>query len=163
MTIHTVSKTHYEIINSSNESAGSLTYDNEQFSEATIKTTDRFKLQLIFTDVWAVFFNDGIRDKVMSNIRATAEGNYLVRLFYLRKKYLFNNIDNSQTSFRFLTAEGEELLKIKAIINTEVNWYFFSLYLNDADKSSYDPLLALLALHCANCSLGIMNGEPAAH
>ncbi len=57
-----------------------------------------------------------------------------------------------------LNADGEEVLAFLPTANWKTHAYNYGLQLNDEFKKETDSFHILQALHCAVCSMAMMNG-----
>lgn len=158
MTIYTVNKKKFELKNVEETVIGSIEYQSSNFSEAVVLLADTFNLQLIATGVWVTIFNDVAAEKVMTNIKVEAGGTMSIRKFYKRKKYTFKKSANWKLRFSLFNADGDELLTIVPTVNWKKESHDFNLQLNEDFENECDAFLILQALHCANCSLSMMQG-----
>lgn len=158
MTIYTVNKKKFELINTEQAIIGNIEYQDNSFSEGLIILADKFNLQLIATGVWVTIFNDGVSEKIMTNIKVEAGGTMSIRKFYKRKKYTFKKSTNWKLRFSLFNADGDELLTIVPIVNWKKESHDFNLQLNEDFEKECDAFLILQAIHCANCSLSMMQG-----
>ncbi len=158
MTICTVNKKIFELQNAEKVTLGSIEYQSSSFSQALIILADKFTLQLIATGVWVTIFNDGTAEKIMTNIKVEAGGTMSIRKFYKRKKYTFKKSANWKLRFSLFNADGDELLTIVPTVNWKKESHDFNLQLNEDFEKECDAFLILQALHCANCSLSMMEG-----
>ncbi|MBL0146903.1 MAG: hypothetical protein IPP48_15485 [Chitinophagaceae bacterium] len=158
MTIYTVNKKKFELKNVEETVIGSIEYQSSNFSEAVVLLADTFNLQLIATGVWVTIFNDVAAEKVMTNIKVEAGGTMSIRKFYKRKKYTFKKSANWKLRFSLFNADGDELLTIVPTVNWKNESHDFNLQLNEDFENECDAFLILQALHCANCSLSMMQG-----
>jgi hypothetical protein len=158
MTIYTVNKKKFELKSIEDEIIGGLEYQDSSFSEGEILLADRFVLQLISIGVWVTIFNDANADKVMTNIKVEVGGTMSIRKFYKRKKYTFKKSANWKLRFSLFNADGDELLTLVPTVNWKKESHDFNLQLNEDFEKECDAFLILQALHCANCSLSMMEG-----
>jgi hypothetical protein len=158
MTIYTVDKKIFELQNAEKVIIGSIKYQNSSFSQALIILADKFTLQLIATGVWVTIFNDTAAEKIMTNIKVESGGTMSIRKFYKRKKYTFKKSANWKLRFSLFNADGDELLTIVPTVNWKKESHDFNLQLNEDFEKECDAFLILQALHCANCSLSMMQG-----
>jgi hypothetical protein len=158
MIIDTVNKKRFEIKNAEKTVVGNIEYQNSSFSEGVIILEDKFNLQLIATGVWVTIFNEGVSEKIMTNIKVEAGGTMSIRKFYKRKKYTFKKSANWKLRFSLFNADGDELLTIIPTVNWQKESHDFNLQLNEDFEKECDAFLILQAVHCANCSLSMMQG-----
>jgi hypothetical protein len=158
MTINTVNKKRFELINTEQTVIGSIEYQNSDFSEGLILLADTFHIQLIAIGVWVTIFNTGSTEKIMTNIKVEAGGTMSIRKFYKRKKYSFRKSVNWKWRFSLFNVEGDELLSLIPTVNWKKESHDFNLQLNEDFEKECDAFLILQALHCANCSLSMMQG-----
>ncbi len=158
MTIYTVNNKKFELKSTNGEIIGSIEYQNSNYTEAVVLLTDEFSLQQISTGVWVTIFNDVVAEKIMTNIKVEAGGMMSIRKFYKRKKYTFKKSVNWKLRFSLFNVDGDELLTIVPTVNWQKQSHDFNLQLNEDFENECDAFLILQALHCANCSLSMMQG-----
>jgi hypothetical protein len=158
MTIYTVTKKRFELKSIEGAFTGSIEYQDSGFRKGIVVLADTFNLLQIATGVWVTIFNDGVAEKIMTNIKAEAGGTMSVRKFYKRKKYSFKKSANWKLRFSLFNADGDELLTLVPAVNWEKESHDFNLQLNEDFEKECDAFLILQALHCANCSLSMMQG-----
>lgn len=158
MTIKTINNKKFELLNTEEGVVGSIIYDNSSFNEGILTLADTFDLQQISTGVWVTIFNQDWTEKIMTNIKVEAGGIMSIRKFYKRKKYTFKKSENWKLRFSLFNADGDELLTLVPTVNWQKQSHDFNLQLNDDFEKECDAFLILQALHCANCSLSMMQG-----
>jgi hypothetical protein len=158
MTIYTDNKKRFELKNTEGVVIGNIEYQNSSFSKGVMILADTFNLQLIATGVWITIFNDVAAEKIMTNIKVEAGGTMSIRKFYKRKKYTFKKSANWKLRFSLFNADGDELLTLVPTVNWKKESHDFNLQLNEEFEKECDAFLILQALHCANCSLSMMEG-----
>jgi hypothetical protein len=158
MTIYTVNKQKFELKSVEDSLIGCIEYQSTHFSEALLVLVDKYYLQLIATGIWVTIFNDGVSEKVMTNIKVEIGGVMSIRKFYKRKKYTFKKSTNWKLRFTLCNADGDELLTLIPTVNWKKQSHDFNLQLNEDFEKECDAFLILQAVHCANCSLSMMEG-----
>lgn len=137
---------------------GSIEYKNTNYSEGEILLADKFNLQQIATGIWVTVFNGGGAEKIMTNIKVEPGGTMSIRKFYKRRKYSFKKSTNWKLRFSLFNVDGDELLTMVPTVNWKKESHDFNLQLNEDFEKECDSFLILQALHCANCSLSMMQG-----
>jgi hypothetical protein len=158
MTIDTVNKIKFELRSVDGALMGILEYQNNHFSEGIIILALRYTVQLIAIGVWVTIFEEGTTEKILTNIKVCPGDKMVIRKFYKRKKFTFEKSGNGKLRFALFNENGDELLTLEPEVNWEKESHDFVLQLNDDFEKECEPFLILHALHCANCSLSMMNG-----
>lgn len=158
MTINTINKNLFHLFSAEQKKDGEILYTDSSFSEGVITIADTFTLKLIATGIWVTIFHDTVVEKIMTNIKVEAGGIMSIRKFYKRKKYIFKKSTNWKLRFSLFSTLGDELLTIIPTVNWEKKSHDYVLQLNDEFEKECDSFLILQAIHCANCSLSMMNG-----
>jgi hypothetical protein len=158
MIIDTISQKKFELKTDGLFVAGSIIYSDISFSDAVINIDDSFRLQLLSPGVWVTRFNNMQPEKIMATIKAETGGIISIRKFYKRRKYFFKKSINWKSRFSLVNADGDELLALIPAINWKKESHDYILQLNEEYEKECDAFLILQALHCANCSLSMMQG-----
>ena len=158
MTIYTVDKKTFELRNETDNAIAQLSYTSSAFNEATIESEENFLLKLIATATWITLFKAGNEEKAVTKIKVEIGGIMSIRGFSKRKKYLFKKSANFKLRFSLLNKEGEDMLTLVPSVNWQKQSHDFVLQLNEEFEKECDAFLILQALHCANCTLSMMEG-----
>jgi hypothetical protein len=159
MTIKTVDKHKFELWHDDNQKVGSISYSNNSFADAIITLEESFVLQSISPGVWTTFYKNEVIEKILANIRVDSVSILSIKHFYRRKKYVFKKSVSWKTRFTLYNSADDELLTIIPTINWDKESHNFLLQLNDELSEEIDDFIILQAIHCANCSLSMMNGD----
>lgn len=160
MTIHTLSSNRFELKNKEDLVVGYIEYVNTSFSKGQIVLVDKYTIELMAIGVWDTYFESIEPNKKISIIKVEAGGTMSIRKDYLLKKYLFKKSVNWKLRFSLFNGNGDELLTLVPTVNWKKESHDFNLQLNEDFEYECDAFLILQALHCANCSLSMMQGGP---
>ena len=158
MTIYTVDKNTFELKNDAGIVVARLSYSSSAFNNAVIAVNDTVILELIATGIWATIFKSAGKEKTITKIKVEAGGIITIREFYKRKKYVLKKSANFKLRFSLFNNDGDEILTLLPSINWKKQSHDFILQLNDEFEKECDSFLILQSLHCANCSLSMMQG-----
>jgi hypothetical protein len=105
-----------------------------------------------------VYRDTELKARAKSRIKTEAGGLMSIAIPGNQKKYLFKRSSGWKLRYFLLNGDGEELLSILAKVNWQKKSHDFILQVNEEFEKECDSFLILQALHCANCSLSMMNG-----
>lgn len=158
MTINTINKKTFELLDESAVQAARILYTNSAFDDATIETGEEYFLNCIATGVWITHLSIDKSVKVKSKIRVEAGGIISVGLPGKKRKYFFKKSTGWRLRFSLTNKDGEDLLTIIPNVNWQKESHDYILQLNEEFEKECDSFLILQAVHCANCSLSMMTG-----
>lgn len=154
MKIITTGRTAYTLQNEDGSSAGSLTYLNDSLNEAKISCEKEYFITKQSTGIWIT--KDISTDLEAALCKVNIGGT--ITLFINSKEYIFRKPFSWKLRLAMLNAEKEELLAFLPVANWKIRSYNYGLQLNDEFSKETDSFLILQALHCAVCSMAMMNG-----
>lgn len=158
MTIYTVNKKSFELLDESKTIVARLLYTNNAFDDAVIEAGGSYLLNGIATGTWIThLFNDS-SGKVKSKMKVETGGIISVRVSGKRPKYLFKKSTGWKLRFFLTDKDGEDLLTLIPAVNWKKESHDYILQLNEEYEKECDSFLILQAVHCANCSLSMMTG-----
>lgn len=158
MTVNTINKKKFELLNDNKMATARLTYTSSAFDDAIIETGENFFLNAIATGIWVTSLGNGTSVKTKSKIRVETGGVISVTLPGKKKKYFFKKSAGWKLRFSLSNRDGEDLLTIIPNVNWSKESHDYILQLNDEFEKECDSFLILHAVHCANCSLSMMTG-----
>jgi hypothetical protein len=158
MTISTVNKKRFELLDDSKTVIAGLAYTNSAFDDAKIEADNNYLLNAIATGTWITHLAVDRSGKMKSKIRVETGGIISVRIPAKKKKYLFRKSSGWRLRFSLATKEGEDLLTLIPNVNWQKESHDYILQLNEEFEKECDSFLILQAVHCANCSLSMMTG-----
>lgn len=158
MTINTVTKKEFELLDENGKVAARLVYANSSFSDGAIETEDHFLLNGIAAGIWIIHLESEIPAKIRSKIKVDTGGVMSLRLPGKKKKYFFKKTSGWKLRFSLSNKDGEDLLSIIPKVNWPKESHDFILQLNEEFEKECDSFLILQAVHCANCCLSMMTG-----
>jgi hypothetical protein len=149
----------YTLFTEAGKQKGLLTYKNKTLLDGEILLDQQLQLSLSGTGTWSSFFRKGGQKKECATIKISTGG--IIRLSFplLKKKYRFKKSGGWKLRFVLLNKMGEEILALLPTINWQNQSHDFTLQVNDDFKDECSAFLILHTVHCANCSLGMMNGD----
>jgi hypothetical protein len=159
MTINTINKKIFELLDENSKPAARMEYTNNSFDDAIIDGTEKYLLNGIATGIWISHLADDTTTiRLRSKIRVETGGIISIRLLHRKKKYLFKKSAGWRLRFSLVNKEGEDLLTLIPLVNWQKASHDFILQLNEEYENECDSFLILQAVHCANCSLSMMTG-----
>jgi hypothetical protein len=152
--IISASRTVYQLQNDDGSSAGSLTYMDDSLTEAMLSCGKEYFItkQLHATWVTKETGNDVQRAICKVKIGGT------MALIINNKQYIFKKPFSWKLRLMMLNDEKEEVLAFLPTANWKIHSYNYGLQLNDEFIKETDSFVILQALHCAVCSMAMMNG-----
>lgn len=154
MQIISTSRTFYTLYNDDGSSAGSLTYLDDSLNEAILSCDKEYFISKQSTGTW-------ITKDITTNIEAAVckvKIGGTMMLAINNKQYLFRKPFSWKLRLLMLDEEKEEMLAFLPTANWKIHSYNYGLQLNDELIKETDSFLILQALHCAVCSMAMMNG-----
>lgn len=158
MTINTINKKIFELLDENKTAVAQLIYTNSAFDDAIIETEEKYLLNCIATGIWVTHLSDDYSVKIKSKIRIETGGVISVNLPGKKKKYFFKKSGGWKLRFYLANKAGEDLLTIIPLVNWQKESHDYILQLNEEYEKECDSFLILQAVHCANCSLSMMTG-----
>jgi hypothetical protein len=158
MTINTINKKEFELLNENSITAARLTYSNSSFTDGLIEAEGSYSLNGIETGTWVTYLENESAVKLKSKIKVETGGVISLRLVGKKKKYYFKKTSGWKLRFSLSNKDGEDLLSIIPKVNWPKESHDFILQLNEEFEKECDSFLILQAVHCANCSLSMMTG-----
>jgi hypothetical protein len=134
-------------------------YKDNSFSNAQVLLEETFTLNLISTGIWNTQLTSGKTIKIVSEIKVGTGGMMTLRQINKRKKYIFKKSTNWKLRFSLFNASDDEMLSLIPTVNWQKESHDYVLQLNEEFEKECNSFLILQAVHCANCSLSMMNGD----
>lgn len=154
MKIVSTSRTVYKLYNDDGSAAGSLTYLDDSLSEAILSCDKEYFISKQSTGTWIT--KDITNDMQLALCKVRIGGT--MTLVINNKQYIFKKPFSWKLRLLMLNAEKEELLAFLPTANWKIHSYNYGLQSNDEFIKETDSFLILQALHCAVCSMAMMNG-----
>ena len=158
MTINTINKKTFELLDDNKMAVARLIYTTSAFDDAIIETAEKYLLNGISTGIWVTHLSNDNSVKIKSKIRVETGGVISISLPGKKKKYFFKKSTGWRLRFYLTNKDGEDLLTIIPVVSWQKESYDYILQLNEEFEKECDSFLILQALHCANCSLSMMTG-----
>jgi hypothetical protein len=154
MKIITTGRTAYALENEDGSSAGSLTYLDDSLNEAMLSCDKEYFITKQSTGAWITKDISTELEAALCKVKIGGT----ITLVINNKEYIFRKPFNWKLRLAMLNAEKEELLAFLPVANWKIHSYNYGLQLNDEFSKETDSFLILQALHCAVCSMAMMNG-----
>jgi hypothetical protein len=148
----------FTLVHPSGAVAGQLSYQNHLCQKGTIHTGQQLLLENTATGIWKSFFAGSPVKKNYAELKVSTGSTITIKLAGRKSKYRFKRTGGWKARFILLNNEGEELMALLPQINWPKQTHDFVLQLNDEFEQECTPVLILHTLHCACCSLNMLNG-----
>ena len=158
MTINTVNKKNFELLDENKLAVARLIYTTRAFDDAVIEAGENFLLNGIATGIWITHLGNDNSVKTRSKIRVETGGIISVALSGKKRKYFFKRSGGWKLRFYLTNKDGEDLLTLIPHVNWQKESHDYILQLNEEYEKECDSFVILHAVHCANCSLSMMTG-----
>lgn len=155
MQIISTSRTIYILQHDDNSSAGSLFYSDDSLSEAILTCGKEYSITRQTNGIW-ITKETGTK-KLQAVCKVRIDGTITLNLD--NKKNIFKKPLSWKLRFVLLNEEKEEVMALLPSINWQKETYDFSLQINEEYTDECDSFIILQTLHCANCSISMMNGD----
>jgi hypothetical protein len=137
---------------------GVLQYENNLFQKGAINTGEKLQLENTATGIWKSFLATGNTKQQAAELKVSTGSTISIKLNGHKSKYRFKRTGGWKARFILLNKDGEEIMALLPRINWQKKTYEFVLQLNDEFEQECTPVLILHTLHCACCSLNMLNG-----
>jgi|JI6StandDraft_1071083.scaffolds.fasta_scaffold00265_21 hypothetical protein len=154
MKIITTGRTTYSLQNEDGCSTGSLIYQDDSLNEAILSCDKVYFIIKQSTGVWVTNENATDSNSALCEVKIGGTMSLVIN----NKQYVFRKPFNWKLRLVMLNADGEEVLAFLPTANWKTHAYNYGLQLNDEFKKETDSFHILQALHCAVCSMAMMNG-----
>jgi hypothetical protein len=154
MQIISTSRTAYQLQNDDGSAAGSLTYTDDSLSEAILSCDKEYLITKQSTGTWAT--KDVTTDILAALCKVKIGG--IMTLIINNKQYIFRKPFSWKLRLIMFNTEKDEMLAFLPAANWKIHSYNYGLQLNDEFVKETDCFIILQALHCAVCSMAMMNG-----
>jgi hypothetical protein len=135
-------------------SAGSLTYLNDSLSEAMLSCDKEYFITKQSTGIWVT--KDVTTDIQVVLCKVKIGGT--MTLIINNEQYIFRKPFSWKLRLIMLNTEKEEIMAFLPTANWKLHGYNYGLQLNYEFLKETDSFIILQALHCAVCSMAMMNG-----
>jgi hypothetical protein len=154
MRIISTSSTVYQLQNDDGSTAGSLTYIDSSLSEAILSCDKEYFITKQSYATWVTQENGSDIQRALCKVKIGGTMTLLIN----NKQYNFKKPFSWKLRLIMLDAEKEEVLAFLPTANWKIHSYNYGLQLNDEFIKETDSFIILQALHCAVCSMAMMNG-----
>ncbi len=154
MKIISLSRTSYALHHEDGRLAGSLIYLDDSLTGATLTCDKEYNISKESMGKWVTTGSGTGILHAMCKVRIGGT----ISLIIANTHYTFRKPFSWKLRFTLLNTEKEELLAILPSANWKVHSYNFILQLNGEFVKETDSFVILQALHCAVCSMAMMNG-----
>lgn len=158
MTINTINKKNFALLDENKIAIAQLIYTSSAFDDAIIETAEKYLLNGVATGIWVTHLGNDNSVKIKAKLRVETGGIISISLPGKKKKYFFKKSGGWKLRFYLTNKDGEDLLTIIPHVNWQKESHDYILQLNEEYEKECDSFLILHAVHCANCSLSMMTG-----
>jgi hypothetical protein len=154
MKIITIARTNYVLQNEDGSSAGALIYKNDSLNEAILSCDKDYFITKQSTGVWMTHNNAIDSNSALCEVKIGGTMSLVIN----NKQYVFRKPFSWKLRLVMLNSDQEEVLAFLPTANWQTHSYNYGLQLNDEFNKETDSFHILQALHCAVCSMAMMNG-----
>lgn len=152
MKIITNNRLSYSLTDDGGYCIGTLQYETEALSAATLQTGLLFDVKNDKPGTWTFCNHNEL--KVISRMKVLTGGK--IRLETGTQRHEFSKTSHWYSRFVLHNKEREELLAIKPVTNWDLQSHDFILQINDEWAAECNSFLILQTIHCAVCCMGMM-------
>jgi hypothetical protein len=154
MQIISISRTAYQLQNDNGSSAGSLTYLDNTLNQAMLSCDKEYLIIKESNGFWIT--RDAATNLPAALCKVKIGGT--MTMVINNKQYVFKKPFSWKLRLMVLNEEKEEIMAFLPTANWKLHGYNYGLQVNDEFIKETDSFLILQALHCAVCSMAMMNG-----
>lgn len=154
MQIISTSSTVYQLQHDDGSAAGSLTYTDSSMSEALLSCDKEYYITKQSHATWITKETGNDIQRALCRVKVGGTMTLIIN----NKQYIFKKPFSWKLRLVMLDVEKEEVLVFLPTANWKIHGYNYALQLNDEFIKETDSFIILQALHCAVCSMAMMNG-----
>lgn len=154
MQIISTSSTVYQLQHDVGSAAGSLTYTDSSLSEALLSCDKEYYITKQSYATWITKETGSDIQRALCRVKTGGT----MALIINNKKYIFKKPFSWKLRLMMINEEKEEVLAFLPTANWKTHSYNYGLQLNDEFNKETSSFVILQALHCAVCSMTMMNG-----
>lgn len=154
MKIISTSRTAYTLQYENGNKAGSLIYRDDSLNEARLTCDKEYHIIQQTFGSWVT--KETSSEMLQAACQVKVGGTIMLTIN--DQQYTFKKPFSWKLRFTLLTIDKEEILALLPSANWKIQSYNFILQINDELIRETDSFLILQALHCAVCSMAMMNG-----
>jgi hypothetical protein len=148
----------FRLVTPIGEAVAVLQYESNLFKKCEINAGKKILLENTATGIWKSYAEEGSTKKQWAELKVSTASTISVKITGQKSKYRFKRTGGWKARFILLNKDGEELMALLPQINWQKQTYGFVLQINDEFEQECTPVLILHTLHCACCSLNMLNG-----
>jgi hypothetical protein len=149
----------YSLFNTSGALVGELQYTDHTMQKGELVAGKKLILENTGTGLWKSFAISSARKKVFAEMKVTTGSVITLKQTGIKQFFRFKRTGGWKMRFVLLNKDSDELMAILPKINWLKNGHDYKIQLNEEYSPQCTTLLILHALHCANCSLQMLNGN----
>lgn len=154
MRIISISRTVYTLTDEQGAVAGTLVYNDDSLKQAVISAGKKYSVSSQTDGMW-ISREDG-SDRAVSVCRVNLGGT--ITLIINDRQYTFRKPFSWKLRFTLVDTQKEEIIGIIPSANWGIHAYNYTLQLNEEFAGETDSFIILQVLHCAVCSMSMLNG-----
>jgi hypothetical protein len=154
MNIVTTGKNAFQLLREDGIFAGSLVYSTDDFSTALMSTGSEYIIESDGSGRWIT----KNKKTGFQYAQQVVELDGKIKIETGKKQFMFIKPVSWKPRFFLINSLGEELAGFIPSVNWKLESYNFSLQLNEEFSKETDAFIILQALHCAVCSMAMLNG-----
>lgn len=154
MNIITAGPGSYVLLQADGTTAGCLFYPAGSPETALLNCPQEYRLSNEKQGIWTTNAIGG--GQMAAICRVGINGTISLRIG--QNDYLFKKPESWKPRFVLLDTEGEEIAALLPAVNWAGKTFDFALQANEDLHGGNDPFIILHALHCAICSMWMLNG-----
>lgn len=155
MQIISTGNTSYVLTGPDGTIAGSLLYNNLDCGNGLLQCGPVYMIQNNEPGAWTIAENMAAAPAAVCRVGIAG----IIGIQTGSGSYVFKKPAGWKPRFALLNGENEELLAVLPVLNWENRTFDFMLQLNGDYKHLLDSFLILQAIHCAVCSMAMLNGR----
>jgi hypothetical protein len=155
MTIQPSGYNSFLLKNESGIVSGTLLYTSEHFQQAVLYAAAEYHITHNQRGAWITCEAESNKEVAVCKVGISGT----ITLQYGGKIYQFKKPHSWKPRFVLLNSDKEEIAALLPTLNWEIKGYDFILQLNEEFSGETDAFIILQALHCAVCSLAMINGQ----
>jgi hypothetical protein len=149
----------YSLFNNSGAVVGELHYVDHTMQKGEIIAGKTLILENTGAGLWRSFATVSARKKVYAEMKVTTGSIITLKQTGIKQSFNFKRTGGWKLRFILLNKGKDELMAIIPKINWVKKGHDYKIQLNEEYGVQCTCLFILHALHCANCSLQMLNGN----
>jgi hypothetical protein len=149
----------YSLFNTSGTVVGELHYADHTMQKGELIADKKLILENTGAGLWRTFVIVSARKKVFAEMKVSTGSIITLKQTGIKQSFRFKRTGGWKMRFVLLNKDSDELMAILPKINWIKKGHDYKIQLNEDYSHQCSSLFILHALHCANCSLQMLNGN----